>query len=130
MKSSPLRQRREAARRRGKLAESLAVIWLCLKLYRILARGVAGGRGSGAGEIDIVAKRGNILVFVEVKSRASLAEAAESLGPNQRRRIQRAAAAFMARRADLSHCSIRFDAILLAPNRLPRHIPDAWRPDS
>ncbi|TPW01007.1 MAG: hypothetical protein FD125_2816 [bacterium] len=121
---------RQQARHRGKMAETLAAVWLRLKFYRILARGLAGRRGSGAGEVDIVARRGKIVAFVEVKSRPSPTEAAESLGPAQRRRIERAASAFLARHPDLTGCDIRFDAILMAPGRLPRHIPDAWRPEA
>ena len=123
-------QQRKDARRRGKLAETLAAAWLRLKLYRILARGLTAGRGSGAGEVDIVARRGEVVAFVEVKSRTSLGEAADSLGPAQRHRIERAAGAFLARRPDLARCHIRFDAILMVPGRLPRHIPDAWRPEA
>ena len=126
MKSHDRRQ----ARRRGKMAETLAAVWLRLKFYRILARGVSGGRGSGAGEVDIVARRGKVVAFIEVKSRPSPTEAAESLGPAQRRRIERAAGAFLARRPDLAGCHVRFDAILMVPGRLPRHIPDAWRPEA
>ena len=128
MKSFPARRDREAARRRGKAAETLAALWLRLKLYRILARGAVTGRGSGAGEVDLVAKRGKMVVFVEVKARPTLAEAAESLGVSQRRRIERAAGAFLARRPDLAGCSLRFDVVLVAPGRWPRHILDAWRP--
>ena len=119
---------RAAARRRGRTAEALAVLWLRLKLYRILARGSVTGRGSGAGEIDIIARRGRLVAFVEVKARPSLAEAADCLGAAQRRRIERAGAAFLARRPDLADCAVRFDAVLVAPGRLPRHILDAWRP--
>ncbi len=119
---------RQAARRRGKAAETLAVLWLRLRLYRILARGSVTGRGSGAGEVDIIAKRGAVVAFVEVKARPSLAEAADCLSPAQRRRIERAAAAFLARRPELAGCGVRFDAMLVAPGRLPRHILDAWRP--
>ena len=101
-----------------------------LKLYRILARSAVTGRGSGAGEVDIIAKRGNLVAFVEVKARGSLAEAAESLGSGQRRRIERAAAAFLARHPRLGHCQVRFDVILVTPKRFPRHILDAWRPNA
>ncbi|OAN49100.1 hypothetical protein A6A04_02980 [Paramagnetospirillum marisnigri] len=126
--STPPNARREA-HHRGRLAEALAVAWLRLKLYRILARGLVRGRGSGAGEVDIVAKRGRVLAFVEVKHRADLDRAAQAISAAQRGRIQRAAAAFVARRPDLAACDLRFDAILVAPGRWPRHIPDAWRPD-
>lgn len=124
MKSSS----RQAAQSRGKAAETLAVLWLRLKFYRILARGAVTGRGSGAGEVDIIAKRGDLVAFVEVKSRSTLTDAAESLGSAQRRRIERAAAAFLARHPGLGHCRVRFDAMLVAPGHWPRHILDAWRP--
>jgi putative endonuclease len=130
MKSCRVDRDRQGARWRGRLAEGLAVAWLRLKLYRILARGMVGGRGSGAGEVDIVARRGDLVAFVEVKTRSNLRDAAESLGTAQRRRIERAAAAFLARRADLAGCAIRFDVILVTPGRLPRHIADAWRPEA
>ena len=120
----------QAAHQRGKAAETLAALWLRLKLYRILARGSVTGRGSRAGEVDIIAKRGNVVAFVEVKARQNLTDAAVALGPAQRRRIDRAAAAFLARRADLAGCAVRFDAVLVAPGRWPRHILDAWRPNA
>lgn len=126
MKSSS----RQAAQSRGKSAEALAALWLRLKLYRIIARSAVTGRGSGAGEVDIIARRGDLIIFVEVKARANLADAAESLGFAQKRRIERAAAAFLARHPDLGRCRVRFDAILVAPGRFPRHILDAWRPNA
>lgn len=129
MKSSKARPSRRTARLRGRTAETLAALWLRLKLYRILARGLVTGRGSGAGEVDIVVRRANLVAFVEVKARPTLAEAAESLTGGQRRRIERAATVFLARRPELAGCSVRFDAVLVAPGRWPRHIPDAWRPD-
>ncbi len=129
MKSYAVDRRRIAARRRGMAAETLAALWLRLKLYRVLARGVKTGRGSGVGEVDIVARRGRVVVFVEVKARASLEQAADSLGAAQRRRIERGAAFFLAHRPDLAGCDVRFDAVLVVPGRLPRHIPDAWRMD-
>ena len=119
---------RRAARHRGRAAETLAAWWLRLKFYRIIARGAMTGRGSGAGELDMVARRGRVVAFVEVKARPSLTEAAHALGPAQRRRIERAAAAFLARRPDLAGYDLRFDVVLITPGRLPCHIPDAWRP--
>ena len=111
-----------AARRRGARAERLAAWLLRLKGYAILARGL---RLPG-GEIDIVARRGRVLVFVEVKARADIAAAAEALRRRQRARIVRAAAAFLALRPDLAGHDVRFDAILFG-HVLPRHVADAWR---
>ncbi len=120
--------RRRAAELRGRRAEALAVLLLRLKGWRILARGFAVGRGSGAGQIDIVARRGRVLAFVEVKARVDLDAAAAAVGPQQRARIVRGAEAFLAARPELAGLSPRFDVMLLAPGRLPRHLKDAWRP--
>lgn len=120
---------RHRARGRGRRAEWVAALWLRLKGYAILARSFTSGRGTGAGEVDIVARRGDVVAFVEVKNRASAALAAEAIGPHQQRRIIRGAQAFLARRPDLAHCTLRFDAILVAPWHL-RHISDAWRKDA
>ncbi len=108
----------------GRRAELLAAWWLRLKGYRILARGLR----LPVGEIDLVARRGRRLAFVEVKRRRSLEAALAAITPRQRRRIMRAAEAWLAGRPDLAGCERRFDALLLVPGRRPRHLPDAWRP--
>lgn len=79
------------------------------------------------GEIDLIARRGHVLVFVEVKARGDFATAADSVSHHQRRRITRAARAFLASRPELGNLDIRFDVMLVSPLRLPRHITDAWR---
>jgi len=111
-----------AARRRGRRAETLAAWLLRLKGFRILAR----DRREAGGEIDLVARRGRLLVFVEVKARADAGAAAEALRPAQRRRIVRAAQGYLARRPDLADLTLRFDAVLVGGFR-PRHVADAWR---
>jgi putative endonuclease len=78
------------------------------------------------GEIDIVARRRHLLVFAEVKARASLDEAAESVSERQRRRIAAAAEIWLAANPDDMVRDIRFDAILVAPGKIPRHIPAAF----
>ncbi len=92
-----------------------------------MARRFTSGRGSGAGEVDIVARRGRILAMIEVKARATVAVAAESIGARQQRRITRGAEAFLTRHPALTGLDIRFDAMLVQPWRMPRHIPNAWR---
>ncbi|WP_119422880.1 YraN family protein [Desertibaculum subflavum] len=116
--------RRRLAERRGHGAERLAAMLLRLKGYRILARGFR----LPVGEIDLVAARGGVVAFVEVKRRGDLVGAIEAISSRQRRRIARAAEAFMAARPDLAGKDQRFDVVLVAPRRLPRHILDAWRP--
>jgi putative endonuclease len=117
---------RQQAWRRGRRGEALALLALRLAGYRILAR----DHRAAPGEIDIIARRGRLLIFVEVKTRSDFALAAEALLARQRRRIARAAEGFLAGRPELSLCRCRFDVILIAPWRWPRHIPDAWRPMS
>jgi len=117
------RRARQAAWRRGRLAERLAGLSLRLKGYRIVARDYR----CPVGEVDLIARRGPILALIEVKRRRTLAEAAESISPRQRRRIARAAQAFLQRRPDLRHLQPRFDALLLARGHWPRHVIDAWR---
>jgi putative endonuclease len=116
--------------RRGQWAESLCVWRLRLAGWRILSRRFVTGRGSGAGEVDIVARRGKVVAMIEVKARGDLAAAAESIGARQQRRITRGAEAFLARHPHLGALQIRFDAMLVLPWRMPRHIPDAWRRES
>lgn len=120
------RQRRRRAWRFGRRAESLAAWWLRLKGYRILARDFR----VPVGEIDLIARRGRILAFVEVKARESAAAAPEALQPRQRRRIARAAGAFLQQRPALARQHLRFDVIWIVPGRFPCHISDAWRADS
>lgn len=112
---------------RGRRAETLAAWWLRLKGYRVLARGFTIGRGRGAGEVDLIVRRGSVVAFVEVKARAALAQAAAAITPAQQIRIARAAQAFVSGRDDLAGCVWRFDAVLITPRAFPCHISDAWR---
>lgn len=113
---------RRAGYRLGLRAETIAALYLRLKGYRILARRFA----SNAGEIDLVAKRGKALVFVEVKARPTLETAAESIKHTQRARIVQAATAFLSRHPEYVNHFARFDAILIAPGGLPRHLIGAF----
>jgi putative endonuclease len=110
----------------GSLSEHLAALLLRLKGYRILARQLRTTRGIGAGEIDIVAKRGRTLAFVEVKARATTAQALEALSHQQRSRIQRAAIAYMSDHPRFAKFDMRFDLIAIAPWQIPNHIQNAW----
>lgn len=114
---------RHRAQRWGRWAESLAAWRLRLAGYRVVARNFR----SPVGEIDLVVRRGRVLAFVEVKTRHLLADAAEAIRPAQQARIRNAAAAFLARHPGLAGLDLRFDAVLVPPGRLPRHLPDAWR---
>ena len=113
---------RQVAFRTGISAESRAAAFLIAKGFRILARRWK----SPVGEIDIVARRRKLLVFVEVKARARLDDAAWSVTERQRARIVAAAEAWLATYPDPAVQDIRFDAMLVAPGRIPRHIPAAF----
>lgn len=96
---------------------------LRLKGYRILARRYR----TPVGEIDLLARRGSVLAAIEVKARGDLTTAREAVSRRQRQRITRALLHFLGGRPDLARLSPRFDVMLVAPRRLPRHIVDAWR---
>ncbi len=116
---------RALAERHGRRAEDIAAALLRAKAYSILDRRARTARG----EIDIVARRGRTLVFVEVKLRARIDDAVEAVWPRSWERIGRAGEAWAARRAAFAGFGQRFDLIALAPWRLPIHVRDAWRPD-
>jgi putative endonuclease len=113
---------RQVAFRVGISAESRAAALLIAKGFRILARRFR----SPVGEIDIVARRRHLLVFVEVKARERLDDAAWSVTERQRARIIAAAEAWLADHPDASILDMRFDAMLVAPGRMPQHIPAAF----
>ena len=114
--------RRTAAFRFGLSAESRAAALLVAKGYRILARRWR----TPFGEVDIVARRRQVVIFVEVKARGHLDDAAEAVTDRQQRRIVAAAEAWLARHPHVASRDIRFDAILVAPSRMPRHIQAAF----
>lgn len=119
---------RRGAWRRGWRAESAAALALRLKGYRILARRF---RGPG-GEIDLVARRGDTLAIVEVKTRADPDAALTAVTPRQRARVERAARAVLATLPDATWAAtatVRFDVIIVYPWHWPRHLPDAWQSD-
>ena len=116
--------RRRVAERRGRTAEGLAVLSLRLRGYGIVGRRIR----TPAGEIDIAARRGGILAIIEVKARETMTQAVEALSRRQRRRIVSAAEWFIAQESARASLTVRFDLILVARRRWPRHIPDAWRP--
>ena len=113
---------RQHAEKRGRRAESLAALWLRLKGWRILARR-ARVRG---GEVDLVARRGRTLAFVEVKARGSEEAAGFALDAWRIRRVVTAAEQ-LAPRYMRDGDSVRIDAIYVTPGRLPRHLPDVWQ---
>ncbi len=118
----PPRPERLAAFRLGISAESRAALLLIAKAYRVVARRWK----TPFGEIDIVARRRRDLVFVEVKARDRLDDAAEAVTERTRRRIIAAAEMWLAHHQQDAQCAIRFDVILVAPGKMPRHIVNAF----
>ncbi|MCK1713715.1 MULTISPECIES: YraN family protein [unclassified Bradyrhizobium] len=103
---------RVAAFRTGISAESRAAA------FRILAKRYRTPHG----EIDIVARRRNLIAFVEVKARATLDDAAFAVTPRQQQRIIDAAQGWLAAHPEHAEFELRFDAMLIAPRSLPRHL--------
>jgi putative endonuclease len=114
--------KRQRAERGGRRAETLAALFLQLKGWSILARRVR----APVGEVDLVARRGRMVAFVEVKARATEAEAALSLDEFRLRRVAAAAGALGPRFVRPGD-DMRIDAIFVVPWRLPRHMPNVWR---
>lgn len=112
---------RRAAERRGRAAESLAAWWLRFHGWRILDRRVR----TRVGEVDLIARRGGIIAFVEVKARTTGAALDLAIDRHRLSRVAAAANAVAARYASGGE-DIRIDVILLAPWRCPRHIVNAW----
>lgn len=112
---------RTAAERRGRRAEDMAALYLRLKGYRILDRRARTPRG----EVDIVARRGRTLVFVEVKARSSVAALGDAIDEPRFARVVAAGDILAARHARWAE-NIRFDLILVAPRRWPRHLVNVW----
>ena len=116
-------QARLLAYRRGRWSEWLAAAALACKGYRIAARRYR----TPCGEIDLIARRGNLAAIVEVKARQSLLAAMEAVTPAAERRIEAAADLWLGRQPDAARLSIRFDLVAVLPWRWPIHVEDAWR---
>lgn len=111
--------------RRGHIGETIAALFLFAKGYRILARRFK----TPVGEIDLIARRGKWLVFVEVKVRQNIPQALESISGNNKSRVMRAAKWYLSgpgKTRPGPDPFLRFDAIVLAPPFSIRHIENAW----
>jgi putative endonuclease len=118
--------KRQAAFKLGVSAEGRAALLLAAKGYRELARRWK----SPVGEVDLVVRRGRTLVFVEVKARPRIDDAAWSVLTRQKRRIVAAAEAWLAAHPEHAGYDIRFDAVLVAPGRLPQHLVAAFEAEN
>jgi putative endonuclease len=118
----PSHSPKQKAERRGRRGELLAALYLCARFYRIRAMRVK----TPVGEIDLVAERGDVTVFVEVKTRRRGESAADALMAVNQRRITRAAEYYLTRHPNLTRRTLRFDVIFVAPFAWPRHIANAF----
>lgn len=114
--------RRKSAYRRGHRGEWLAAAALMVKGYRILAR----RHRTKLGEIDLIARRGDLVLIVEVKARRTLMEAMEAIAHDSERRIEGAADLWLSRQRDYGKLSVRFDMVAVLPWRWPVHVENAF----
>lgn len=122
MRGEATTARRRATHLRGRRAEWLALAALMLKGYRPLALRVA----LAGGEIDLIVRRGGTVAFVEVKARASLADARSAIGAVKKRRFARAVRAWLARNPACANLTLRADAVFIGRGAWPEHLPDAF----
>lgn len=115
--------KRQLAEKSGRQGEMRAALWLRAKGWQVLDRRVR----TGAGEIDLVVKRGGVVAFVEVKWRRRRADLDHAIDEHRLSRVAAAAEAVAHLYATKGE-DIRIDVILLAPGSLPRHIANAWQP--
>ena len=115
--------KRQRAEQQGRTGEARAALWLQLRGWRILAR----RRRTPLGEIDLVARRGNTVAFIEVKWRATAAELDLAIDIARLARVAAAVEA-VAHEYAAGGEDIRIDVLLLAPGAFPRHIVNAWQP--
>ena len=118
----PKKAKRQKAERRGHRAETIAAWWLRLQGFSIQDKRYK----TPLGEIDLVARRGNLILFVEVKARASHRAALDSVGYRARQRIEKSARLWLAQQSDFARLSWRFDVIAISPWTLPHHYRDVW----
>ncbi|MBT9372186.1 YraN family protein [Rhizobium sp. CSW-27] len=116
------RSRRRSAERRGRFAEIVAALYLSLRGYRILALRYR----TPVGEIDIIARRRDLVAFVEVKARRDVRDALDAVGPAAQHRIRSAGDCWLARQKDAHLLSLRYDIVAVQKWKLPRHFVDAF----
>lgn len=104
------------------MAEGLAAWMLRFKGYRVLATRYR----TPLGEIDIVARRGHVLAFVEVKARPTLEAGLEAIAAEGYRRIEASADLYLSRHPQFSTFTLRFDLIVVRPRRWPHHVENAF----
>jgi putative endonuclease len=115
--------KRRRAYRRGHRGEWLAAAALMAKGFRIVARRYK----TRLGEIDLIARRGDLVLIVEVKARRTLQEAMDAIIYSSERRIEGAADLWLSRQPDCGRLSIRFDMVAVLPWRWPVHVENIFQ---
>ncbi|MBY7649026.1 MAG: YraN family protein [Candidatus Liberibacter europaeus] len=113
---------RRKALKYGFFAEILSAVFLLIKGWKIIAI----RHRNHFGEIDIIARRKDLVIFVEVKARKSFQEAVDSISYNSRKRIHAASKAWLTKQINSHRLSYRYDIIAVVPWRLPTHFPNAF----
>lgn len=113
---------RKRSQQRGVMAEYLACAWMMLKGYRFCAMRYK----TPVGEIDLIMRKGGMLVFVEVKARSGHDAAAFAIHAANQQRVMRAAQHFIVHHPRVADYAVRFDAVLVAWYKMPRHVPHAF----
>lgn len=114
----PERPSRQAAERRGHRGEWLAAWYLRLKGYRIAAKRFK----TKSGEVDIIARKGDLVLMIEVKARPTLLEAMDAVTTSSQRRIEAAGDIWLTRQKDFARLSVRYDLIAILPGKWPVHV--------
>ena len=122
MTAASQKSRRRKADRKGRIAELKATLHLRLKGYRILARRFK----TPVGEVDLIARKSDVIVFVEVKARNEVATALDAITLTAQRRIEAAGDLYLSRRSDFSDLSWRYDVVVVLPFRWPIHMEAVW----
>lgn len=107
---------------RGHVSEYYAAVYLLLNGYRIRAMRFR----TKSGEVDIIARKGDLIAFVEVKARRITGDAIFAVDPSTQRRIRNASLGWIARQEDAAMLSFRYDIIAVSPWRKPQHFTDAF----
>jgi putative endonuclease len=115
-------ERRHATFLRGHRAEWIALLFLLAKGYRPLSPRYA----ASGGEIDLIATRGDTIVFVEVKARGAMDDALSAITATKRRRFSRAVRTWLSRNSWTEGKTWRADAVFIAPRCWPQHIVSAF----
>ncbi len=122
MKDKTETKKRKRAQRWGHMSEWLAAGFLMLKGYRILAMRYK----TKLGEVDIIAKKGNLIIMVEVKARRTIEEAFDSVTVTSQRRIEAAGDLWLGKQKNAHILSIRYDIIAVRPWKWPHHYENAF----